>query len=325
MHILPGQFTDRCGFCELHATRLHLRNWLHRAKWGTLSEDLASCTCNVGYTGPDGGPCTACVPGKYKGLVGAGSCDDCDTGKISSSPAAASCPSVPSSSSPETTSPFKVTMAVSIPLALSEFNDAKRASFKEAFAQALGVSSSDVSIDIVESISIARRAARRLLAPGIKVGISVKAASKNAADTMVSKLTATNINAKLQEAGLPPATIVEAPKTEAREETVKADGNSDAVQEEESLVKEAGKELILGIVGAIGGAIGMAILGYLYKKFGMQDPNAPAPASSGQSQEAGRPGMAREQSTRPEARNIQGVSSNLVYGPGTSVGAGVKR
>jgi len=145
-----------------------------------------------------------------------------------------------------------------------------------------------VSIDIVESISIARRAARRLLAPGIKVGISVKAASKNAADTMVSKLTATNINAKLQEAGLPPATIVEAPKTVAREETVKADGNSDAVQEEESLVKEAGKELILGIVGAIGGAIGMAILGYLYKKFGMQDPNAPAPAASGQSQDAGR-------------------------------------
>ena len=90
-------------------------------------------------------------------------------------------------------------------------------------------------------------------------------------------------------------------------------------------MKEAGEELILGIVGAIGGAIGMEILGYLYKKFGMQDPNAPAPASSGQSQEAGRPGMAREQSTRPEARNIPGVSSNLVYGPGTSVGAGVKR
>jgi len=129
-----------------------------------------------------------------------------------------------------------------------------------------------VSIDIVESISIARRAARRLLAPGIKVGISVKAASKNAADTMVSKLTATNINAKLQEAGLPPATIIEAPKTVALAETVNSDGNSDAVQEEESLAKEAGKELILGIVGAIGGAIGMAILGYLYKKFGMQDP-----------------------------------------------------
>jgi hypothetical protein len=205
-------------------------------------------------------------------------------------------------------------MAVSIPLALSEFNDAKRASFKEAFAQALGVSSSDVSIDIVESISIARRAARRLLAPGIKVGISVKAASKNAADTMVAKLTATNINAKLQEAGLPPATIVEAPTTVAREETVKADGNSDAVQEEESLAKEAGEELILGIVGGIGGVIGSAIAGwFLYKKFGMKDPNAPAPASSGQSQEAGRPGMAREQSTRPEARNIPEVSSNFVF------------
>jgi len=142
---------------------------------------------------------------------------------------------------------------------------------------------------------------------------------------MVSKLTATNINAKLQEAGLPPATIVEAPKTVAREETVKVDGNSDAVQEEESLAKEAGKTFIVEIVGAIGGAIGLAILAKFRKKFCMQDPNASAPASSGQSQEAGRPGMAREQSTRPEARNIPGVSSNLVYGPGTSVGAGVKR
>jgi len=107
------------------------------------------------------------------------------------------------------TSPFKVTMAVSIPFSMFEFNDAKRASFKEALAQALGVSSSDVSIDIVESTSIAKKAVRRLLASGIKVVTSAKDADKSAADTMVSKLTATNINAKLREAGLPPITIID--------------------------------------------------------------------------------------------------------------------
>ena len=57
------------------------------------------------------------------------------------------------------------------------------------------------------------------------------------------------------------------PQTVTSEETVKADGNSDAVQEEESLAKEAGEELILGIVGGIGGVIGAAIGGWLcYKK-----------------------------------------------------------
>ena len=54
------------------------------------------------------------------------------------------------------------------------------------------------------------------------------------------------------------------PQTVTSEETVKADGNSDAVQEEESLAKEAGEQLILGIVGGIGG---VAIGGWLcYKK-----------------------------------------------------------
>ena len=70
-----------------------------------------------------------------------------------------------------------------------EFNDAKRASFKEALAQALGVSISDVSIDIFESTSIAKKAVNRLLASGIKVVTSAKDADKSAADTMVSKLT----------------------------------------------------------------------------------------------------------------------------------------
>ena len=40
---------------------------------------VASCTCNIGYTGPDGGPCVACPPGRYKDITlpGSSSCDTC--------------------------------------------------------------------------------------------------------------------------------------------------------------------------------------------------------------------------------------------------------
>jgi hypothetical protein len=44
---------------------------------------LTSCTCNVGFTGPDGGACTACVAGKYKIATGSAVCADCAAGKYS--------------------------------------------------------------------------------------------------------------------------------------------------------------------------------------------------------------------------------------------------
>jgi len=37
----------------------------------------AACTCNAGYTGPDGGPCTACAPGSYKATTGSAACTSC--------------------------------------------------------------------------------------------------------------------------------------------------------------------------------------------------------------------------------------------------------
>lgn len=46
-----------------------------------------TCTCNVGYTGPDcvgaSCACTACVAGKYKSLTGDGTCTECVAGKYS--------------------------------------------------------------------------------------------------------------------------------------------------------------------------------------------------------------------------------------------------
>jgi hypothetical protein len=38
------------------------------------SAALTNCTCNAGSTGPNGGPCTACVAGKYKTSIGSAAC-----------------------------------------------------------------------------------------------------------------------------------------------------------------------------------------------------------------------------------------------------------
>lgn len=41
------------------------------------SDALADCVCNAGYTGPDGGGCTACEADEYKDVEGASACIDC--------------------------------------------------------------------------------------------------------------------------------------------------------------------------------------------------------------------------------------------------------
>ena len=48
------------------------------------SQNIFACKCNEGYTGPDGGACTACVAGKYKELRGNAQCTECAAGKKSS-------------------------------------------------------------------------------------------------------------------------------------------------------------------------------------------------------------------------------------------------
>jgi hypothetical protein len=41
------------------------------------------CQCNTGYTGPDGGTCTACAAGKYKAVSGSDACTDCSANTYS--------------------------------------------------------------------------------------------------------------------------------------------------------------------------------------------------------------------------------------------------
>jgi hypothetical protein len=62
---------------------------------------VTSCTCNAGFSGPDGGPCTACVTGKYKTLTGTATCTDCGAGTYSAAVGASTsstCSACPSNS-----------------------------------------------------------------------------------------------------------------------------------------------------------------------------------------------------------------------------------
>ena len=59
------------------------------------------CECNIGYTGPNGGLCEACVPGTFKPSIGSLKCTECGVGKYNMARAARSedyCTSCPSSS-----------------------------------------------------------------------------------------------------------------------------------------------------------------------------------------------------------------------------------
>ena len=48
---------------------------------------LTNCTCNKGYTGPDGATCTACITGSYKDVNGSTACTLCSRGKYSTATA----------------------------------------------------------------------------------------------------------------------------------------------------------------------------------------------------------------------------------------------
>jgi hypothetical protein len=63
---LPGQ--SKCSDCPVNMTS------------NPGSTDLFYCKCNVGFTGPDGGQCTACSAGTYKNIIGSDSCLACKAG-----------------------------------------------------------------------------------------------------------------------------------------------------------------------------------------------------------------------------------------------------
>ena len=178
--------------------------------------------------GPDGGPCTVTPLSESATII--------------------------------TGSPYDVMLALLLPMELSEFDDSKKSTFRSAISAAAGVSNADVTIVTVESISGARRGAiihttRRLLAASIRIDISIKAANQNAADTLGVKLTVTAINAQLQKAGLPAATILETAKTTSGDGSSTGDG-------------AASGGMLPAIIGAAAGiAVLTAIAFFVYRRY----------------------------------------------------------
>ena len=42
-----------------------------------MSQSIENCSCNIGFTGRNGGPCTACTAGKFKSVTGPANCTSC--------------------------------------------------------------------------------------------------------------------------------------------------------------------------------------------------------------------------------------------------------
>ena len=58
-------YTGDCIFCPDNSF----------SQWA--SDAATDCTCNAGYTGPNGGTCTACAFGTYKDVIGPVDCTSC--------------------------------------------------------------------------------------------------------------------------------------------------------------------------------------------------------------------------------------------------------
>jgi len=46
------------------------------------STSITSCKCNAGFTGPNGGTCSACAPGTFKSSLGSALCQNCPAGSV---------------------------------------------------------------------------------------------------------------------------------------------------------------------------------------------------------------------------------------------------
>ena len=57
--------------------------------WTLTWTTLQLCLCVSGYTGPDGGTCTACAAGTYKSVTGSAACTNCAAGKSAAAGASA--------------------------------------------------------------------------------------------------------------------------------------------------------------------------------------------------------------------------------------------
>ena len=139
----------------------------------------------------------------------------------------------------------KVTMAVSLPFTKDEFDSQKQSQFKKSLASAAKVSTDDVSIDKIETLTAARR---RLLQGSIRVDTSIKAADKGQADAIASQLTEDNINAELEAELNVKATLLEKPSVAQVTANLPTDATEAASEEETGLAPGWIALIVVGLV-----------------------------------------------------------------------------
>ena len=78
---------ETCALCPLNSVS------------PSMSSAVDACTCNAGYTGPDGGPCSPCDAGTFKNTSGSAACRSCGIGRYSDVSGASACALCPAGSS----------------------------------------------------------------------------------------------------------------------------------------------------------------------------------------------------------------------------------
>jgi len=145
------------------------------------SATLTACTCNAGWTGPDGGPCQL---------------------EVKDPPSDVLPPDSPSATD------VLVKMAIGLRISIAEFDNAKQLTFRQGIANAAFVAVGKVTITSIKTQTTGRR---HLLADGIRIDVEVAAKDANAAASVAQKLSVENINAQLSKAGLPEAEVLSDP------------------------------------------------------------------------------------------------------------------
>ena len=161
------------------------------------------CKCKPGFTGPDGGGCTACAAGKFKIYAGSVLCSLCPDGKTSpdGSQRADDCTSILTPTQEPSGTQAVVKMEVVLPYSETDFDQMKQQKFKGAIAQAALVDVSKIQITVESETS--RR--RHLLAGSIRIVVEITVQDFGTAQSIVDRMTLDILNRALQAAGLPPA------------------------------------------------------------------------------------------------------------------------
>ena len=174
------------------------------------SADLSDCICVAGRTGPNGGVCTACNPGTYKGDIGSSPCTACPPGKTS--PAGSTAQEACENTRGEFPNDAEAVVRLVVGFAISkeEFDETKQLSFRQGMADIAGVSISMVRIANI--VSISQR--RKLLAGSIEVQVEIAVPDSSRASGIANSLTETALNDNFSALGLPEVQVLEQPSVQ---------------------------------------------------------------------------------------------------------------